>query len=77
MALPTIPDPPGFAELSPAEQIDFLQRLWDRIAADELAIPVRESHFELAEDRLAAHRAQPDAARPVEELLDRLGRRHP
>jgi hypothetical protein len=28
----TIPEPPGFAQLSKAEQVRYLQGLWDRIA---------------------------------------------
>ena len=72
MALPSIPDPPGFTDLSPAEQIEYLQRLWDRIAADESAVPVPESHLTLAEERLATYRANRDAAQPTSEMLDRI-----
>jgi putative addiction module component (TIGR02574 family) len=76
MALSGIPDPPGFAELPKTEQIEYLQRLWDGIAADEAAVPAPESHLALAAARLAAYRARPEAAEPAHALLDRLGRKH-
>lgn len=56
----TIPEPTGFSELSKAEQIRYLQALWDRIAERPGDIPVPESHIQLAEQRLAEYtRRQP------------------
>ena len=63
----TIPDPPGFSALSKAEQIRFLQSLWDRIAESPGDIPVPESHIELAEQRLAEYRRDPSRGRPARE----------
>lgn len=40
-----IPEPPGFAELSKAEQVRYLQELWDRIAERPGELPVPESHL--------------------------------
>lgn len=71
----TIPDPPGFSDLSKAEQIQYLQLLWDRIAERPGEIPVPESHLELAERRLAEYRRDPSRARPAHDVLDRLGKK--
>ncbi len=75
MALQSIPDPPGFDDLPPAEQIEYLQRLWDRVAADEAAVPVPDSHRQLLAERLADHRANPEAGEPAYEMLDRLAQK--
>jgi putative addiction module component (TIGR02574 family) len=68
----TIPDPPGFSELPKAEQIRYLQSLWDRIAERPGDIPAPESHIELAEQRLADYRRDPSRARPAHDVLDDL-----
>jgi len=75
MAQPTIPDPPGFSELSKTEQIRYLEALWDRIANQpgELAVP--ESHLALAEERLAEYRSNPGRAGPALDIVDRLSKR--
>jgi len=70
-----IPEPPGFAELSKAEQIRYLQDLWDRIAERPGALPVPESHLELADERLAEYRRDPSQARSAYEVIDRLADR--
>jgi putative addiction module component (TIGR02574 family) len=69
-----IPDPPGFSDLSKAEQIRYLQALWDRIAEQPGEIPVPESHLALAEDRLAEYRRDPSRGQPANEVLDRLAK---
>lgn len=68
----SVPEPPGFRELSIAEQIRYLQALWDRIADSGCEIPAPESHLRLAEERLADHRGDPNRARSAYEVLDRL-----
>ncbi len=65
----TIPDPPGFSDLSNAEQIRYLQELGDRIAEKPGEIPVPESHLALAEYRL-----NPSRARPAHDALNRLAK---
>ena len=70
--MPSIPDPPGFAELSKSEQIDYLMDLWDRIAEGDGEIPVPESHLRLVEERLADYRRDPSRTRPAFEVIDRL-----
>ena len=70
----TIPDPAGFSDLSKAEQIRYLQALWDRITDKPDEIPIPESHVELAEKRLAEYRQDPNRARPAHDVLDRLAK---
>ena len=70
-----IPEPPGFSGLSKAEQIRYLQALWDRIAENPSDVPVPQSHIELAEQRLAEYRREPNRARPAHNVLDRLGKK--
>ena len=72
-----IPEPPGFAELSKAEQVRYLQALWDRIAESPGDLPVPESHLELAEERLAEYRHDPTRAGSAYEVLDRLTKKRP
>lgn len=67
-----ISEPPGFAELSKAEQVRYLQALWDRIAEQPGELPVPESHVLLAEERLAEYRRDPTRVHPAHEILDRL-----
>jgi putative addiction module component (TIGR02574 family) len=60
--------PPGFDHLSAEEKLDYVQSLWDRIVAHPEEIPVPDWHQRVIEERLAAHRADPEAARPWEEV---------
>jgi len=69
----SIQTPSGFNELSKAEQVHYLQALWDQIAEQPEEIPVPESHLQLAEERLRRYRESPSSARPAFEVIDRLG----
>ncbi len=71
----TISEPTGFNDLSKAEQIRYLQALWDRIAESPGEIPVPDSHIEIAEQRLAEYRRDPSQARPAHDILDRLAKK--
>jgi hypothetical protein len=71
----SIETPPGFNELSKAEQLRYLQALWDQISQHPDDIPVPESHLKLAEERLHRYRENPSAAKPAFEGIDRLTRR--
>ena len=71
----TIPEPTGFSAFSKAEQIRYLQALWDRIAERPGEIPVPESHLALAEERLADHLRDPSRARPALDVLDLLAKK--
>jgi putative addiction module component (TIGR02574 family) len=55
--------PPEFDDLSVDEQIDFVQSLWDRIAATSEQVPVPEWHRQIIRERLAAYNANPSAGR--------------
>jgi putative addiction module component (TIGR02574 family) len=68
----TIPAPPGFSQLSKAEQLRYLQALWDQIAANPADLPVPESHLKLVEERLKRHRHDPSPSRSAFQIIDRL-----
>lgn len=67
-----IAEPAGFETLSKADQIRYVQDLWDRIIDSPGDVPVRESHVQLAASRLSAFRLDPTHARPATEVIDRL-----
>ena len=46
--------PAGFDSLSVEEQIDYLQSLWERIAAQPEQVPIPAWHTEVLAERLAA-----------------------
>lgn len=75
MEHPSIQEPPGFNKLSKADQIRYLQALWDRIAENPADVPVPESHLQVAEQRLADYRRDPTQAQPAQDVLDRLSKR--
>jgi putative addiction module component (TIGR02574 family) len=52
--------PAGFDEMTVDEQIDYVQALWDRIAAKEELVPVPEWHRAEIERRLAEYEADPN-----------------
>jgi len=56
--------PPGFDNLPVEEQIDYVQSLWDRIAATPEQVPVPEWHQRIIRERLEAYKANPPAGRP-------------
>jgi len=60
--------PPGFDDLNIDEQIEYVQALWDRIAAKPDAVPVPDWHREILDERLADLEANPDAGRSWEEV---------
>jgi putative addiction module component (TIGR02574 family) len=59
-----IPNPPlGFDDLTVSEQIEYIQALWDRIAASPEQVPVPDWHEEILRERLEAYRLKPTAGR--------------
>lgn len=52
----SVPAPLDFDALSKAEQVRYLQSLWNQISEDPGALPVPESHLRLAEERLKRYR---------------------
>ena len=71
----SIETPPGFNELPKAEQVRYLQALWDQISEHPDEVPVPESHLQLAEERLRRYRENPTTAKPAFEVIDRLTRK--
>jgi len=70
---PPVPaEPTGFSSLSKAEQVRYVQALWDSISERPGEVPVPESHLILAEERLAEYRRDPSRARPARDVFDRL-----
>lgn len=67
--------PPGFDDLSVDERLDYVQSLWDRIAAKPEEIQVPDWHRKLLDERLTEYQAHPDAGRPWEEVRDELRRK--
>lgn len=63
MPKPIPSPPPGFDELSVDERIDFVQSLWDRIAAASDQVPIPEWHRNVIRERLASYRISSDAGR--------------
>lgn len=74
MAHPLPLPPAGFDALSVEEQIDYVQSLWDRIAATVDQVPLQQWQQALLQERLAAHRRAPDQAQPWREAIDRVQR---
>jgi putative addiction module component (TIGR02574 family) len=64
--------PAGFDELPVEEQIDYVQALWDRIAASADRVPVPDWQVRLLEERLAAHDADPTPGVPWEQVRAEL-----
>lgn len=67
--------PPGFDALAVEDQIDYVQSLWDHIAASVDQVPLHEWQQTLLEERLAALRRSPDDARPWQEVIERVQQR--
>ena len=75
MSQTQVETPPGFGNLPKAEQVRYLQALWDQISERPEEIPVPESHLQLAEERLRRYRENPSSAQPAFEVIDRLARK--
>ncbi len=52
--------PPGFETLSVDEQIDYVQALWDHIAAKPKAVPIPDWHKAVLDERIADLERHPD-----------------
>jgi putative addiction module component (TIGR02574 family) len=69
-----VPIPPGFDDLTPEEKVSYVGALWDRIVAEQERLPISEAQRALLRERLAAHEANPSAARPWSEVRDDIER---
>lgn len=58
----------GLDQLSFQERIALVQELWDSIAAEAEQAPLTETQRQEVDRRLAAHRANPQAAIPWEQV---------
>jgi hypothetical protein len=74
MSETSVTQPPGFTEMSKAEQVRYLQALWDQIAERPGELPVPQSHLGLAEERLKRYRENPSAANSAFDVIERLAR---
>lgn len=75
----SLPIPPGFDSLSIEDQIDYVQSLWDRIAARPDEVPLPDWHKEILRERLLMHQDDSNRAKPweeVEEAITEELRRH-
>ena len=65
----------GINRMSVPERIALAQAIWDSIAAEAESAPLTEAQKEEIDRRLAAHRANPQAAIPWEQIeADALAR---
>ena len=64
--------PPGFDDLSVDEKIDYLQSLWDRIAATPETIPIPNWHREIVDERRKDFEADPAAGDSWDVIQERL-----
>ena len=53
--------PPGFDALTVEEQIDYVQSLWDHIAAHPEQVPVPDWHRQVLDERLAGKKFDEEA----------------
>ena len=72
MPKPVAIPPPGFDQLTVEEQIDYVQSLWERIAATPDQVPVPDWHREVLDKRLKDFEATPDAGESWDVVRDRL-----
>lgn len=64
--------PPGFDELPVEEKVQYVEALWDRIAAAPEEVSVPDWHRQLLRERLAEYRSDPRGGRPWREVRDEL-----
>ena len=58
MALKIPIPPPGFDDLSVEEKVDYVQALWERIAARPETVPVPDWHRDVIRERLENDEAE-------------------
>ena len=76
MAKPVPMPPPGFDDLPIDEKVEYVQELWDRIAPDADALPLRGWQAEILRSRVDALKSDPDSAIPWTEVRERLRRKY-
>ena len=58
----------GIDQLSRDERLELVQEIWDSIAAEDGTMPLSQAQRDELDRRLAAHRANPSAAIPWEDV---------
>ena len=58
----------GIDRLSVEARIDLVQQIWDSVAAEAESAPLTDAQKREVDRRLAAHRANADAAIPWEQV---------
>jgi putative addiction module component (TIGR02574 family) len=64
--------PPGFDELPVEDKVQYVEALWDRIAAAPQEVSVPGWHRQILRDRLAEYSNDPKAGRPWRDVRDEL-----
>ncbi len=72
MAHKTPNPPPGFDELTVEEKLDYVQSLWDRIAAKPEAIAAPDWHLQVIEERIHENQRNPRNGRSWDEFREEL-----
>jgi putative addiction module component (TIGR02574 family) len=72
MPKPVTMPPPGFDQLTVEERIDYVQWLWERIAAAPDQVPVPDWHREVLDERFKDFEANADAGETWDIVRDRL-----
>lgn len=67
--------PPGFDELSMDEKIEYVQSLWDKIAATPEEVPVPDWHLRILDERLESLRAKPKEGKAWEQVKQEIRRK--
>jgi putative addiction module component (TIGR02574 family) len=60
--------PPEFDQASIDERIEFVQDLWDRIAANPDELPIPEEHLRIIEERLRESPTSPESSMSWDEV---------
>lgn len=64
--------PPGFDDLPVDDQIEYVQSLWERIAAEPSNVPVPGWHREILDQRMKAFEANQNAGDSWEKVREEI-----
>ena len=71
----SIPKAPDIAQLSVAERLELMDRIWNSLASTADSLPLPEWHMAEIERRQAAFAEDGNRGRPVDEVFAELKRR--
>ena len=66
--------PRGFEDLNAKEKFEYLQDLWDYVAADSSKMPVPDWHRRILDERLEEYHAASDEGKSWPQVRDQLMR---